>query len=78
MRLQLSNEGTADTMPRTCALWDTGRRAQNKVSHSNETDGNLTFKLYIISIFVCWFFFVLFFLLYSSYIMRKINWIMLQ
>lgn len=57
MRLQLSNEGTADTMPRTCALWDTGRRAQNKVSHSNETDGNLTFKLYMISGFVLFFFF---------------------
>lgn len=43
-------------MPRTCALWDTGRRAQNKVSHSNETDGNLTFKLYMISGFVLFFY----------------------
>ena len=44
---------------------------KKKVSSSNETDGNPTFKLYII-------FFFFFFLLYSSYIKRKINWIILQ
>lgn len=61
----VKEEDSVCLIPVPCGIQD--GILKKKASHSNETDGNPTIKLF--------FFFLL---LYSSYIKRKINWITLQ